>query len=80
MYFLFRKFYLCRNDAAGQFLYHFCAFIFVDDGLFEEVCLYFVSDLMMRIRALGFAEERKCLTGAAEMVQPIFHFNNRQIK
>lgn len=66
-YFLFRKFYLCCNDAAGQFLYHFCAFIF-DDDLFEEVCLYIVSDLMMKIGALGFAGERKCLTGTAEIV------------
>lgn len=67
-YFLFRKFYLYCNDAAGQFLCNFCAFILVDDGLFEEVCPYIVSDLMMRIRAWGFGGERKCLTGTAEIV------------
>lgn len=68
MYFFFRKFYLYCNDAAGQFLCHFWAFIFVDDGLVEEVSLYIVSDLMMRIRALGFAGERKCLTSIDDIV------------
>lgn len=48
--------------------------------VYIEACLYIVSDLMKRIRALGFAGESKCVTGTAEMVWPIFHFNSREIK
>lgn len=36
--------------------------------VYLAVCLYIISDLMKRIRALGFAGERKCMTGTAEMV------------
>lgn len=36
--------------------------------VYVAVCLYIVSGLMKRIGALGFAGERKCMTGTAEVV------------